>query len=208
MTACSPCRGWKRFPTPRGTVFNPENGTNGAYYPLPAGELFNQGVAPTGGATYGMGVLSTPAAKVAGQSLNPIHGVDFGTLLTSDEARGLLREAGVTHAGDVEWLSGPEAVAVGGQSPFTLLGEDAEQGTFVGVVSGEHGPWSVVANLARVVAEDLVVAVGIQRRPLSAEIPGSDWLGADGGNETPTTNWLEGGLELSAATFESLQSDV
>ncbi|QLG49280.1 DUF6517 family protein [Natrinema halophilum] len=191
-----------------GTVFNPKNGTNGAYYPLPAGELFNQVVAPTGGATYGIGVLSTPAAEVAGQSLNPIDGMDIETLLTSDEARGLLGEAGITDADEVEWLQGPEAVAVGGQSPFTLLGEDADQGTFAGVVRGSNGPWGVVANLARVVADDLVVAVGVQRRPLSAEVPASDWLEADGGTEVPTTNWLAGGRELSAASFESLQSDA
>jgi hypothetical protein len=154
-----------------------------------------------------MGVLSTPAAEVAGQSVNPISGIDFETLLTSDQARGLLGDMGVTDAAEIEWVQGPEEVAVGGQSPFTLLDEDAEQGTFAGVVSGEYGPWGVVANLARVLAEDLVIAVGIQRRPLSAAVPGSDWLGGDRGTEIPSTNWLNGGLELSAASFESLKSD-
>jgi hypothetical protein len=82
-----------------------------------------------------------------------------------------------------------------------------QQKTFAGIVSGEHGPWGVVANLARGVTGDLVVAVGGQRRPLSVEVPGSDWLGGDGETEIPSTNWLAGGRESSAVAFESLQSE-
>ena len=71
-------------------------------------KVFDAGVpAPTGGATYGIGVLSTPNAVVADQSVNPLMQLSFEEVLTNDATRQLLIQAGITAVDDFEWLKGP-----------------------------------------------------------------------------------------------------
>jgi|GEM_PF-1343638 len=138
--------------------------------------------APMGGQSYGFATLATPNASLAGQSGNPLTEMPFGELLRHDAAREMLRTAGATDAGSVEWIAGPTAVDLesesqgGSESPpepisnwadgHSILGQSAETATFVGVVSGEAHPWVTVVNLARVSPDDVVIAAGIQRVPL------------------------------------------
>ncbi|AZH24787.1 DUF6517 family protein [Haloplanus aerogenes] len=136
--------------------------------PFVPAELFDAGQpAPLGGATFGMGVLSTPNASVAGESANPLVGVETKALLQREETRRMLRRAGVTDADEVEWISGPTAVSdIQGEIEITLLEEKTQLESFQGVVSGENGPWWVAVHVARVTVDDYVVAAGVQRAPL------------------------------------------
>ena len=152
--------------------------------PLERETVLNAGTpASAAGATYGLGVLSTPAATVAGQSANPVTGMSSEELLASDHARGLLRQAGVTDANEVEWLAGPTPVAdAGGPEGYfdgsdspdgtTILDEESALESFLGVVSGGDGPWGVGIHLARVEhgsdgGTDVVVAASVHRWPVA-----------------------------------------
>lgn len=137
-----------------------------------------------GGPTYGLGGLSTPAAKVAGQSVNPVAGMSFEELLTSEQASGLLGQAGGITADSVDWLAGPSQTDfVAGLSQTDFLGQETELESFLGVVSGENGPSGVMVHMARVENEhvdgtDIVVIAAVNRWPVeSADYV--DWI--DGG---------------------------
>ena len=145
--------------------------------------MFAVGVpAPTGGATFGLGVLSTPAAKIAGQSVNPVAGMSFEELLTSGQAFHLIGPNRLPKTDEVEWLTGPTPVAdVPDGTAFvadspdgtTILDQEADLKSFLGVVSGEDGPWGVGVHVARVEHErdggiDVVVAAGTHRWPVAS----------------------------------------
>lgn len=138
-------------------------------------KVFDQGVAaPTGGATFGLAALATPDASVLGQSANPIVHMGTEELLQQEVTRRMLARTGVTDAEQVRWLAGPEEVAIGGRTPFTLLGEETELQGFAGVVSGNDGPWAVLLQVARVTPDDHVITASVIRRPVgSAATPPS-----------------------------------
>jgi hypothetical protein len=125
--------------------------------------------APLSGATFQMGVLSTPAAKVAGTSVNPLAGMDFSDILTSDRLREFGKEA-VGGVGEGGWLSGPSPVSdVPAGTDFSILGQDAEFESFTGVVDGEHGPWVVGVHMARVEHDgEITIAVATHRWPVAS----------------------------------------
>ena len=133
-------------------------------------ELFDAGrPAPLGGATFGMSVLSTPDASVAGQSVNPLVGVETEALLQREEARRMLKQAGVTDADEVAWLSGPKVAYREGNDPdyvTELLGTETAIESFTGVVTGSEGPWWVGVHVARATPDDHVLTAGVQRTPL------------------------------------------
>jgi hypothetical protein len=141
---------------------------DGSFGSLRPGEILDAGrPAPLGGATFGLSVLATPNASVAGQSANPLVGESTETMLRREAARRMLKRAGITDAEDVEWLSGPTTVSdVPDGTEFTLLGAEARLESFQGVVSGTDGPWRVVVHVARATPDDHVVAAGVQRSPL------------------------------------------
>lgn len=93
-------------------------------------ELFGAGCpAPLDGATFEVGVLSTPDSSVAGQSANPLVGMDTARLLQrGGEPRRMLGRTGVTDADDVAWLVGPDAVSVDGPSRTDFLDQDTDPG--------------------------------------------------------------------------------
>jgi hypothetical protein len=125
--------------------------------------------APLGGGTFGLGVLSTPNASVAGQSANPLVDVETKELLQREEAREMLKRAGVTDADEVEWLAGPKVAYREGKDPdfvTELLGSETAIESFTGVVSGREGPWWTGVHVARSSADDHVIAAGVQRAPL------------------------------------------
>lgn len=167
------------------------------------------GPAPLAGATYGVGVLSTPNAEVAGQSVNPLVRMPLADLVTGDAARRLVGEAafpGLVY----EWADGP---AVVGDVPdgtefadVTLLDEAAETATLGGVAHGGPGPfpWFVLGNVARVTNGDsAVVAAGVQRTPVAEDYPWLDRL--RGGTEQPFNpflDWARNGGEMTGRASE------
>jgi len=142
--------------------------------------VFDQGVMlPLAGQPYGLGALATPDASVAGQSANPLVGMDTAELLQHDAAKRVLAETGLTDAETVEWLAGPEAAdtqSIGGRSPF--VDTETELESFVGVVSGEDGPWGVFLTVARVTDDDHVVAVSATTRPVGTVDGGMERMAA------------------------------
>jgi hypothetical protein len=169
--------------------------------PFAPSELFDAGrPAPLGGVTFGMSVLSTPNASVAGQSANPLVGVETEALLQREEARRALEHAGVTDADEVEWLAGPTPVSdVPDGTEFVLLGEDARLESFTGAVSGEDGPWWVAVHVARATPDDHVVAAGVQRAPL-----GTGAAAAKQGDTTLLGRTLLPAREYMASTVDRL----
>ncbi|WP_159901721.1 DUF6517 family protein [Salinirussus salinus] len=153
--------------------------------PMRAETVFGAGFpAPLGGATFGMGVLSTPTAEVGGEIQNPFASEDLGTLLGGNRARMLLQQAGLDRAGEFEWLAGPEEATAervaetlgneGTQVPKTwpefdslsVLGADAEVKSFAGVIGGGEGPTAVGIHVARVRSDgNTVIAAGVHRTP-------------------------------------------
>ncbi|MCW8172491.1 hypothetical protein D8S78_08595 [Natrialba swarupiae] len=173
------------------------------------GQLFNAGIsAPLSGATFGFSVLATPNASVAGQNLNPCRARVRGNF-AHEEVRDVLRRAGVTDARTVEWLVGPDAVdgdrvppLVANPDPIleadpatTLLDDEVDLRTFVGVLNGQVGPWAIAIHAARPVDDDIVLATGINRRPVA---------------DTDATGVLDGetltrARELTTATMVTLR---
>lgn len=174
--------------------------------------LFNAGIpAPLSGATFGFSVLATPNASVAGRNLNPLAGLEFEEILAREEVRDVLRRTGVTDGETVEWLIGPDALdgdrvppLVANPDPIleadpttSLLNDEVDVRTFVGVLSGRTGPWAIAIHAARSVDDDIVLVTGINRRPI-ADVDATDVL--DGGT-------LAQARELTTATMVTLQKD-
>jgi len=124
--------------------------------------------APLGGQSFGLGVLATPAAKVAGQAVNPLAGLSFQDLLTSDQALPLLKKAGVTDAETLEWQRAPKPMSVdSGESTVTILGQETDLKSFEAFSPGKDGPWWVGLHMARVEHEgDIVIVAGAHRVPV------------------------------------------
>ena len=158
--------------------------------PMRAETVFGAGFpAPLGGATFGMGVLSTPTAEVGGEVQTPFASEDLETLLGGSRAKSLLRQAGLDRAGEFEWLAGPvevteEAVAeafgdAGAEvadtwpelGSLSVLGADAEVKSFAGVIGGGEGPTAVGLHVARVQVDgNTVIAAGVHRTPTGGEM--------------------------------------
>ncbi|MGM0590741.1 MAG: DUF6517 family protein [Halobacteriota archaeon] len=121
--------------------------------------------APMGGVTFGVGILSTPSASVGGESLNPLSRLATLDLLQQDEARKLLARAGITDVDEAEWTEGPDPISpADGPSTVTLLGTETEIESFVGVVTGDAGPWGVGVHVVRIDEDDHVIVAGVHRR--------------------------------------------
>jgi len=127
---------------------------------MDAAEVFDAGYpSPMGGPTYGLGVIATPNAEIADESVNPLARMGSRELLTSDRTRGVLAEAGLTDADDFEWLRGPERMPGSGwrADSATVLGEEVSLESFGGVVSGKEGPWAAGVHVSKAAADDVVV---------------------------------------------------
>jgi hypothetical protein len=160
------------FAAPAGVVFD------GADATTPVRAVFDAGSpAPLYGVTFGMGVLATPDEQVAGESVSPLSGTDTQELLQREEARTLLQRAGVTDAEDVQWLAGPERVAIEDDLEVTVFGESPDDRgleSFAGTVSGEEGPWRVGVHVVRTTPDDHLVVAGTHRWPaMSADDVGT-----------------------------------
>ncbi|MBV0925689.1 hypothetical protein KTS45_15910 [Halomicroarcula limicola] len=126
------------------------------------------------GGALSVGVLSTPAASVAGQSLNPLARLGLSDLLTNPGAESFLGSAGVG-SGDVNWERGPTRLATG---ETTVLGEATALETYAGVLGGAE-PSVVYLHLARVEnGKSVVVAAGVHGGPVADT--GRPFVGADG----------------------------
>lgn len=122
-----------------------------------------------------LAVLSTPAASVAGQTLNPLARLGLGDLLTNDAAESFLRSAGVGGSGQVDWERGPELL---GTTEGTLLGESVTVESHAGILSGESSN-VVYLHVARVqTGGSVVIAAGVHG--FGVESTTRDYVGADG----------------------------
>ena len=122
-----------------------------------------------------VGALSTPAAKVAGQSLNPLASLGLGELLTSSRAEGFLSAAGAGESGSVDWERGPEQLST---VEGTLLDQDVTIETHAGVVNGET-PKATYLHMTRVENDNsVVIAIGIQS--FDVEDTTKPFVGPDG----------------------------
>ncbi len=137
----------------------------------------------------------------------------------------MLAQAGLTDADTVEWRAGPTPVAeVVGNSGYlselpevttSLVGTDTGVESFVGVVSGEDGPWGVFPSVARVTGDDHVVAVSGITRPVGTVEGGTTAVGGPGWGPRPTASGSgDGGaaslltraLEFTAESFVGLDT--
>lgn len=122
-----------------------------------------------------LGVLSTPTASVAGQTLNPLARVDLGDLLTNDAAQSFLRSAGVGGSGEVEWERSPEQI---GTTEGTLLGESVTVESHAGILGGESSN-VVYLHMARTQTGDsVVIAAGVHG--FEVESTDRDYVGSGG----------------------------
>ena len=127
------------------------------------------------GGQLSVGVLSTPAATVAGQSLNPLARLGLADMLTSDQAESFLTDAGVSEGDSVEWERDPTELST---SEGTLLDQDVTVETHAGVVSGET-PNATYLHMARVETDSsVVIAVGLQS--FDVDDTSKDLVGPDG----------------------------
>lgn len=185
-------------------------GTGDAAEPVSARpkETFDVGSPiPLGGASFGMGVVSTPTAEVGGKKQNPFATKDIETLLQSEQATSMLSQAGLTDGDDVEWLRGPNpATFREGKDPdhIEMLDEEGEFKSFVGIVNGDEGPWGVGLHVARVLTDgEAVIAAGGQRTPVgTAEGELMDKLAVRSTGNNP---FLKGGAKLTVETCKRLE---
>ena len=191
-------------------------------------QLFDAGVpAPLSGATYEMGVLSTPNAVVSDQSVNPLMQLSFEEILTNDATRQLLIRAGITDADDFEWRKGPTEIGdvpdgtefadVPDGTEFSdspdgttvhILDETAETKAYAGVVEGDNS-WLVVVDLARAEYDDFaVITAGIQRSPVgsgaTSDVP--DGTEFDTTGNDPFLSWVGNGALMSILAWGELES--
>ncbi|WP_277542471.1 DUF6517 family protein [Haloarcula laminariae] len=127
------------------------------------------------GGQLSVGVLSTPAATIAGESLNPLARLGLADLLTSDQAESFLTAAGVGEGDGVDWQRGPTELST---AEGTLLEQDVTVETHAGVISGET-PNATYLHMARVENDNsVVIAVGIQS--FDVEDTSKELVGPDG----------------------------
>jgi len=123
--------------------------------------------APMGGVSFGVAVLSTPNAKVQGNSVNPLSYVDTDDLLQRDAVQSLLKEAGFGEGTAFSIDVGPERVSPqDGPETATLLGNETEIESYVGVLGGDAEGWGVGLHVVRGDGEDHVIVVGLHRHPI------------------------------------------
>ena len=127
------------------------------------------------GGQLSIGALSTPAATVAGQSLNPLSTLGLAKLLSSDQAKSFLTAAGVGDGDAVSWERGPEQLST---AEGTMLDQDVTVETHAGIVGGET-PNATYLHMARVEHDNSVaIAVGIQS--FEVEDTSRPFVGSDG----------------------------
>lgn len=145
-----------------------------------------------------VGVLSTPSATVLGQSLNPLAGVAFTTLL-EEYADQLLRETSFGADGPVQWGNDP---AVVGRFEGSLLDADVKGESLAAVT--DEGDVALV-HAARTTHEGDIVVTASVRRYAGVEDPPERSSEALGRGEVPG----EGGVaEQQDAFVETLETVV
>lgn len=173
---------------------------------MDAVEVFDAGYpTPIGGPTYGLGVIATPNAEIADESVNPLARMNSRDLLTSDRTEGVLADAGLTDADEVEWLRGPRQIPgqEWGDVAATVLGEEVGLELFGGVVSGKEGPWAAAVHVAKATDDDVVVPGAVHRRPVGT-VDGRELFGDGGG--LVDRQWTTRALELTQEVFASLEA--
>lgn len=120
----------------------------------------------------GVGLLSTPAARIADRTVNPLVRLPLGQVLGLTQGRELLSRAGV---GDATVERGLEAVASG---ETAMLDASTTLESFAGVVSAGERTRAVLAHLARAATDDVVVGALVHGRPVGSVT--GPLVGADG----------------------------
>ena len=144
--------------------------------PTPSSGGDSEGRPFTGG-NVSVGVLSTPGAKEAGQSLNPLGRLDLGEILTNERALRLLNDVSEGDL-DVEWARKPEQLST---AEGTLLDQSTTIETHAGLLetSNSETPVAIYLHLARVETDtSVVIAAGTQA--FDAEDTSRSYVGSDG----------------------------
>lgn len=136
--------------------------------------------APMGGVSFGLAVLSTPSAKVAGKSANPLAHISTSDLFDRKETQNLLSQAGFGEDVSLELAAGPEQVTpTDGPATTTLLGTEADIESFVGILGGDAAGWGIGLHVVRADVEDNVIVVGLHRHAVGTGEGAMDRLRQD-----------------------------
>lgn len=141
-------------------------------------------------AEVGVGLLSTPAARIAGRTVNPLARLPLEDVAGTVQGREVLSRAGAAGAA---FERGPETVATG-QS--TMLGTRTTLRSLAGVVADGGTPRAVLAHVARATDGDVVVGALVHGRPVESTT--GPLVGADG--LLPTAA-VEGGRAAAERVF-------
>jgi hypothetical protein len=125
-----------------------------------------------------VGVVSTPAAVVSGQSFNPLVGLDTAALLETPRGRRFLGRAGLDRAGRPRsapsWVRPPMLLA---ERSGSCLGLPVRVESFGGLLAGEPRSAAFV-HLARVAADSVVLCAAVHGRDVRRSTP--SLVGPDG----------------------------
>lgn len=120
----------------------------------------------------GVGLLSTPPARIGGRTVNPLARLPLRDVVGTVQGREVLSRAG---AGDATFERGPEEVESGSA---TMLGTSTTVRSLAGVVTDGGTARAVLAHVARATDGDVVVGALVHGRPV--ESTAGPLVGADG----------------------------
>lgn len=138
-----------------------------------------EGDGPWPGTDAGVGVVSTPAARLMGRTLNPLAEMALQDLLTDPRTEPVLRRSGLAD-GALEWRRGPTPLATDStHPPPALLGTATPLRSFGAVVAGREGPGAAFLHAGRgTPADNVVVAAAVHRHDVDATA--GPYVGPDG----------------------------
>lgn len=114
-----------------------------------------------------VGALSTPRARLSGESFNPLATREPTALLTTERGLAFLGRVGLDRVGhrraSARWARGPRLLA---RRPASCLDRAVEVASYGGLLAGEP-PSVAVVHLARVRADSVVLAAAVHGRDLS-----------------------------------------
>lgn len=150
-----------------------------------------------------VGVLSTPASEVRGESLNPVVRLPLTEILTSDVVLEFLRDSGLEEVGgyreSVEWTRGP-AVVDGYRT--SVLGHRTDVEVHAGILSGDPRAVAYV-HLTRVQDRTVVLASAVH----GFEVERTDRPFVDSEDGYLSAGEIQGAANAVRPAFQALEYD-